>query len=199
MRKIIAFTLIMTCLSFVISCDKTETYADKLKKESKAIKRLKSDSSFVFIDDYPEDRVFKTNEFYRDPKSGVYFHVIDSGNGNRAVKGKTTVDVRYKWGYFFVDLDTAYQWKNTNIPNDLLSFTYNNSYPASYLETSSSNGSSNYYVKSYGIASVLEHVGEGAVVKMIIPFSSGSYYQQYIGYEPLYLGWVRFQFRRDQE
>jgi len=196
MKKIIAFLLAATCFSFIISCDKSETYADKLKKESRAINRIKSDSSLVFLDTYPEDGVFEANEFYRDPKSGVYFNVIDSGNGNRAVKNKTTVDVRYKWGYFIVDMDTSIHWRNTDAPSDLISFTYNNSSPTSYLETSSSNGYSNYYIKSYGMASVLDYVGEGAIVKLIVPFSCGSYYQQYIGYEPVYIGWVWYQFRK---
>lgn len=199
MKKFIAFTLIATCLSFILSCESTETYADKLKKEKKAINRLRADSSFVFIDDYPEDGKFEPNEFYRDPKTGIYINVIDSGNGNRAVQGKTTVDVRYKWGYYFVDMDTTKQWKNTDYPSDLVSFTFNNSLPTSYLETSTANGASNYYIKSYGMASALEHVGQNAIVKLIIPFSNGSYYQQYSGYEPLYLGWVQFKFRRDQE
>jgi len=194
MKKLIVFILILTTFSFVISCDDTETYADKLEKEEKAIRRIRNDSNYVFLKEYPEDGVFKPNEFYQDPKVGVYYNVIDSGNGNRAVKGATLIDVRYRAAYFFADRDTTeFENMSMNVASDLITFKYGT--PSTYIELSSGNGFSNYYIKSHGIAAALDHVGENAVVKFIIPFSCGSGFQQYSLYEPLYIGEVRFKFK----
>ena len=195
MRTIISFALSITCFSFLISsCSSSETYADKLKNEKKAINRLKNDSNFVFIDTYPEDGVFERNEFYHDAETGVYYNVVDSGNGNRAskVRPMTSISVRFARTYFF-STDDSTEWKNTGMSETFspVSFTYGLS--TTYISSSSTDGY-NYYIKSLGLTVPLEHVGENAVVRMIIPFTSGSYYQQYYGYEPLYLDFVKYRF-----
>lgn len=194
MKKLIASILILTSFSFMISCDDTETYADKLEKEEKAINRIKKDSGFVILKEYPQNGVFESNEFYQDPKVGVYINVIDSGNGNRAVENSTFVDARYKSGYFFAENDTL-EYENMSMGNagDLISFQYGKA--SSYISASSNYGFSNYYVKSLGMATALNYVGENAVVKLIIPFSCGSYFQQYYAYTPMYIGEVKFRFK----
>lgn len=196
MKKFIAFILILTTFSFLISCDDTETYADKLENEEKAIKRIRNDSGYVFLKEYPANGVFAPNEFYQDPKVGVYFNVIDSGNGNRAVKEATLVDVRYRGAHFFASKDTTIL-ENMSMPkaHDLITFKYGTA--STYIEMSSANGLSNYYVKSHGLATALDYVGENAVVKFIVPFSCGSGLQQSSLYEPLYIEEVIFKFKQE--
>lgn len=200
MKKLVLFILTLVTFSFIISsCEDTETYADKLKKEKKSIKRLLSDSSYYITEEYPKNRAFNEKEFYKDPRTGVFFHVVDSGNGNRPSETeKTFIRVRYKWGYFFQSNDTA-QWENSSMAtfNDQINFRYNDitSQTATYSEYYNYGYSySSVTIRSVGLAAPLDYVGENAIVKIIIPFSTGSYVQQTQNYEPLYIGYVRYEF-----
>lgn len=194
MKNLILSILTLTILSFAVSsCDNDETYADKLEKETKSIKKLLKDSSFYKVNTYPKDRAFNPGEFFTDPATGVLFHVIDSGNGNRA-KDKQYINVRYKWGYFFQsDKNRKAEHENSSMGtfHDKLLFRHNvsSTQMGAYNDTKP-----NFYIKSVGLAAPLKYVGENAIVKIIIPFSTGSYAQFYSLYEPLYVGYVRYEF-----
>lgn len=196
MKKLIAIALFISCISIVFySCDNDETYADKLKKEKKAISSLRQDSGFVFIDEYPANGVFGPKEFYRDPQTGIYMNVIDSGNGNRASSSnpKTSVLVRYAKTYRFSVGDTLEY--NNNMQNgtyDYITFEYGTS--STYTSSSTDAGVSNYYFKSPGLVAPLKYVGQNAIVRLIIPFSAGSGLQN-VTYEPVYMGHVQYRFQ----
>ncbi|MFR9165900.1 MAG: DUF4827 family protein [Dysgonomonas sp.] len=194
MKKLIAILLVITCIPVFFSCSKSETYADKLKKERKAIKRLINEKNIKVLDRYPENGVFAENEFYIDPRTGVYFNVVDSGNGNRpSAKEKTMVFVRYRDAQVIGEDTTM-----TNISdNDYIDFTIGNSY--TYTSSSTTDGLSNYLFKSIGmVAPIKDYVGEDAIVKLIVPFSCGSGFQQST-FQPVYIDYVRYTFRPGEE
>jgi len=199
MKKIIGGLAFFILISFVVtSCSKSETYADKLKKERKAINRFIDSHDIHVIYDYPSNGVFAENEFYLDSKTGVYMHVVDSGNGTRVssnTSDKIYITARYRDAIFLLMNDTL---SNTGPGSalDYIDFTYNQ--PNSYTDYTQS-VTSNYYVKSEGLILLpLNHVGDGAIVKLIIPFDMGSGYQRYY-YEPIYLGYVKYKFQAGQE
>ena len=93
MNKILGSSLMMTAVLLITSCDKTQSYADMLKAEEKAIERLMDEEDIVVLKEYPADGVFKENEFYQ-MDNDVYINVIDSGNGNRIGTKRQNVNVR---------------------------------------------------------------------------------------------------------
>ena len=196
MKKIIGGIAFLVLVSIVAaSCSKSETYADKLKKERKAINRLIDNNGFKIIYTYPKDGVFKENEFFHDSNSGIYLHVVDSGNGTRASKEhRTGVLVRYKNTIRPMYSDTVF-YQNTgqsvSETNDWIDFNYNQT--TSYISYYESAGYSNYFFKSPGMVAPLEYVGDGAIVKLIVPFDSGSGFQASY-YEPVYFGYLKYIF-----
>jgi hypothetical protein len=198
MKKIISVTIIAVCFCFFIlpSCDDTETYADKLKKERSAINRFLSAMQIKVIEEYPKDRLFEEKEFFLDPNSGVYFHVIDSGNGRKATAGRT-VYVRYKQtGSMIVASSTEdFTDSNTATPQDYLYFTYGDA--TTYIDYTASSTYSNYMYKSEGVIAPLKYLGDSAIVQLIVPFKVGSGYQQ-SSYEAIYFGWLFYDFRKEQ-
>lgn len=85
------YILMIMCVALLVaSCDKTKSYTERLKDERKAIDRLIDHEGFKILKNYPSDGVFKENEFVK-LDNDVYLNVIDSGNGERAVLGKTKV------------------------------------------------------------------------------------------------------------
>lgn len=155
------------------ACSSSETYADKLKNERKNISRFINEHDIVVLNSYPASGVFKENEFFRDPLTGVYINVIDSGNGNRADASKRSeVNVRF-WDAMTLpaaDSDTI----SNNVPGlQPISFTYG--IVATYANANSS--TLDYYYLSSGITAPLQYVGENARVRLIVPFATGSNYQ----------------------
>jgi len=201
MKKIIGGIGFFVLVSIILaSCSKTETYADKLKYQRRAINRLMGDSGFYTTNEYPKDRPFHDKEFYVDPTTGIYINVVDSGNGRRAnAQTKTEVYVRFDdtWSLIIGASDTV---PLTNIgngyQNDYINFSYGQS--GTYYESSTGNGSSNYYFKSQGLVAPLSYVGNRAIVRVIVPFGVGSTYQQQY-YEPIFFGYVEYEFEKEQE
>ena len=179
---------------FTLSCDSTPTYSELKKKQEKAIKKLIADKGFEILKDYPVDGVFGENQYIK-LDNGIYLNVVDSGNGNRAVLGKTLVLTR------FIVQDFA----NRDEPR-VEDYFDNRSYPFEFVHgnakaTMSAHDPSvlnisqdaYYYYFSTGLESALLYVGENAVVKLIIPFETGSLMQQSINI-PLYYEKVRYTY-----
>lgn len=78
MNKILGSSLMISAVLLATSCDKTQSYADMLKAEEKAIEKLMDEEDIVILKEYPADGVFKENEFYQ-MDNDVYINVIDSG------------------------------------------------------------------------------------------------------------------------
>lgn len=164
--------IIGLCVAFA-ACSSSETYADKLKNERKNISRFINEHNIVVLSQYPASGVFKENEYFRDPLTGVYINVIDSGNGNRAsVNNRSEVNVRF-WDAMTLptaDSDTV----GNNIAGlQPISFTYG--ITATY--SSANTNSLEYYYLSTGITAPLQYVGENARVRLIVPFANGSNFQ----------------------
>ncbi|MDR1809637.1 MAG: DUF4827 domain-containing protein [Prevotella sp.] len=195
MKKLIGLAVAAVCLSFLLSCDDTETYADKLKRERAAISRFIDTSGIKIIHEYPEGRLFEANEFFLDPESGVYFHVIDSGNGRRATAGRK-IYVRYSnTGSFISSSSFSDTNESSGLEQDYLNFTYGNT--TTYTDNSYSNTYSNYAYKSAGVVAPLSYVGDSAIIKLIVPFKVGSGLQQ-TSYEPVYFGRLFYDFLKEQ-
>lgn len=180
--------LAILTISFIVaisSCSKTETYADKLKNEKKVLKRFMSENNIQLIYDYPTNRSFKENEFFVDPKTGTYFNVVDSGNGER-FKTNDLVYMRYRGGRILPDTI-----KDTNDGNGVglqpITFTYG-------VTTTYVNSQDYDHGKfmSPAVAAPLAYVGEGAIVKIIIPFNLGSSYQK-SAFLPAYIDYVKYR------
>lgn len=174
MRKVLGLIcfIIGLCVAFA-ACSSSETYADKLKNERKNISRFINEHNIVVLNQYPASGVFEENEYFRDPLTGVYINVIDSGNGNRvSVSKRSEVNVRFD-GAMTLPTNESDTTTNNLPGSQPISFTYG--ITATY--SNSNVGSFDYYYLSTGITAPLQYVGENARVRLIVPFASGSNYQ----------------------
>ncbi len=174
MRKVLGLIcfIIGLCVVFA-ACSSSETYADKLKNERKNISRFINEHNIVVLNQYPASGVFEENEYFRDPLTGVYINVIDSGNGNRAsAANRSEVNVRF-WDAMKLPTADSDTISNNVAGLQPISFTYG--ITATYSNTNTS--SLDYYYLSSGITAPLQYVGENARVRLIVPFSTGSNYQ----------------------
>lgn len=174
MRKVLGLIcfIIALCVAFA-ACSSSETYADKLKNERKNISRFINEHNIVVLNQYPASGVFEENEYFRDPLTGVYINVIDSGNGNRAsVSKRSEVNVRFD-GAMTLPTNESDTTTNNLPGSQPISFTYG--ITATY--SNSNTGSFDYYYLSTGITAPLQYVGENARVRLIVPFASGSNFQ----------------------
>lgn len=188
MKKLIGGILALLTLVFLFpSCDDTESYADKLKKEKKNISNFLTENKIDLIYEYPEDGEFKDNQFFYDKSAGIYIQVVDTGNGKRASNSGvlSVVNVRYSETR---ELPDTTKYSNSGAGGGApLEFIYG--LPATYTESTTSSG---YYFKSASLAYPLQYVGEEGIVRLLIPFSQGSYYQQNTSYGPVYMGHVKY-------
>lgn len=190
------YILMIMCVALVlVSCDKTKSYTEHLKDERKAIDRLIDNEGIRVLKNYPSDGVFKENEFVK-LDNDVYLNVIDSGNGERAVLGTTKVLCRFE-AKGFLDSDTAYMMTN-NLTYSLGALGFPTEFIFGYNVYS---GESRSYDPDLfvgeGLATALYHVGDGAIVKLIVPFkrmASGGYFQK--NYIPVYFSKVKYTFEK---
>lgn len=188
MKKSFNILLILCAVLAVVSCgDKTKSYTDMLNAQEKAIEALIRDSGIVVLKNYPENGVFKDKEFVLLPND-VYMHVIDSGNGTRAVLSQTTVLTRFKG--LLLDTDTVIPFENFSSWKFPVEFKYGN------YSSPVDNNAFNAFL-SEGLGTPLQYVGDRARVKLIVPFQVGStigaYSQQSAG-TPVYYDLVTYQF-----
>lgn len=173
MRKItIIICLIAGICIFFGACSDSETYADKVNQEKKYIKDFLNEHNVEVLSEYPSNGVFKSNQFYLDA-SGVYINVVDSGNGKRA---STYSNVYYRFtDAMWLPAEDSDTLSLVDISTQPLEFRYGDAVSYSY----SSSYDYRYYYLCPGAVVPLKYVGEGAVVKLLIPFKSttGSAYQ----------------------
>ena len=195
MNKILGSSLMMTAVLLITSCDKTQSYADMLKAEEKAIERLMDEEDIVVLKEYPADGVFKENEFYQ-MDNDVYINVIDSGNGNRMGTKRQNVNSRFVVRFFKSDTLELDGFASSRLP---VTFSYQKYTEVYYIWGYDQNDTNVDAVMSSficeGLASGLQHVGDSAVVKLIVPFKVGPSSFQQSG-EPLYFPKVRYTFEQ---
>ncbi len=170
MRKIIALTCFITLLILLAGCNHDVSYAERVNAEKDRISEFIDQQNVEVLNTYPSNGVFGENQYYKDNDSGVYFHVVDSGNGKRAAYRS---EVYFRFSEVttlpIADSESLDLW-GSNPGLQPLSFIYGvtSTYTDSY-----SSGPSNYYL-SQGVTIPLQYVGENAIVDMIVPFKSGS-------------------------
>lgn len=173
-KRIIFIAFIFAALSMQIACNKTKTYTDYLKDENKAIDKFIKAEGIRVLEDFPADKKFGKKEFYLDPASGVYYHIIDSGNGERITPGDE-IYIRFTGMKFFMTEDTAsYSNINAHTPETLV-FGNTSSYT------------------SLGWIIPLQYVGDSASVRMIVPFNAGTSYAK-SNYQPAYYEKIFYRF-----
>ena len=100
MKKGFNILLILCAALVAISCSKTKSYTDMLKDEKKAINRLIDENDFEILKDFPEDSVFKENQFVR-LENGTYLNIIER------VQAKELFSTRQR---FYTDVMFPIRW-----------------------------------------------------------------------------------------
>lgn len=200
MKKIhwVLITFIAVVVAFS-ACNKTETYADLLKKENKALDRFLKENSIQVLDYIESGQTFDKNQYYKDP-SGVYYRVIDYGDLDNMASAEFRTPVILRYGPILDiinnndTLDIGNQWQSTSIYT--MGFSYGN--PSTYQRDSKSYTNygeyQEYLYLSPAIALPLKYVGDKGKVSMIVPFSAGSFYQNYTSYSPYFFTEITYNF-----
>ena len=155
MKNIIITSLItIIAIGVFSSCNKDRTYAQRLSDERKKIERFIDENDINVLREYPKDSVFQEKDFYFDTSSGIYYNVIDSGNGRR-IRGGEEFYVRFDGLRYIESTDTAIYSNISALQPEVL--VYGNS--ATYSATA--------------WVAPLKNVSDRAKVKMIVPFNMG--------------------------
>jgi len=175
---VIISLIIISCISF--SCKQSKSLQELLQEEKKAIDRFITMNDFVILKDYPADSIFKENEYYRT-SDGLFFHVVDLGNGKR-VKPADDVSVRYEYFQYIKDVVSGDTTTYNFLSYQPFSFVYGIS--ATYMSASSP--------VCQGWVIPLSYVGENAVIDIIIPSSLGSYNDYNTSIAPVFYKNLRY-------
>lgn len=196
MRKIFLFLgFALVAFSFIVSCDDGKTYAEMMEEEKKLIENFMKDSSFVVLDQFPQDTVFGKNEFYRFD-DGLHMNIIDRGSGASFEDGmEITVrftEINLSSGVIISNMKSSSQGTNPDVFRYQVSgsskggtFIYENDseYPLMMTIYSSSSVPA-------GWLEPLDYLKDGASVKLIVPHKLGqsdaSYYVYPCYYEIQY-------------
>ena len=174
---IISF-MIISCMSF--SCKQSKSLQELLQEEKKAIDRFITMNDFVILKTYPSDGVFKENEYYRT-SDGLFFHVVDSGNGKKV---KLADDVSVRYGYF--------QYIKDVVSGDTTTYNFLYYQPFSFVYGLSATYQNPNTPVCQGWVIPLLYVGENAVVDMIVPSSLGSYNDYNTNIAPVFYRNLRY-------
>ena len=192
--------LLTAAVLTLTSCGKNESFASRQKAERKAVEKFINERGIEVLYRYPASGVFGKNQYFLindgQNEGRVYLHVVDSGNGNRAVRGRTEVLMRCSGEHFF-KRDTSEKFNTFVNVAGPIEFVYGT---AHYVSSQGRYGSGNnviynpagYYLGP-GVESALRYVGENATVSLIVCFEDGSA-QQLDAYEPLFYDRVTFRF-----
>jgi len=180
----IVFLMIVSCVLF--SCNQRKSLQELLQEERKAIDRFIVMNDLVILKDYPKDGVFKEKEYFRT-NEGLFFHVVDSGNGTRA-QLLTDVAVRFDYSRYIKDFVKG---DSTAIyPYHYGDFHYY--HPFSFVFGISQTYSSSYSPVCQAWVIPLLYVGEEAVLDMIVPSSIGATNDNYPNIAPVFYKNLRY-------
>ena len=178
MKKILLFISLIVTASTFFACDKQKTAQEMLKEERKSIGRFISNNEIIETNDTAQ---MHQDKVYYKTKEGLYIHVINRGNGNKA-KYDQKILVRYSDLIYFNDT-TKYSNMSSKEPS--LTFNYNNSYTYG--------GSDGYDLSCAGLSIGLGLVSENAEVSLIVPSELQSSFRQGF-YQPIYFGFLKYRF-----
>jgi hypothetical protein len=194
MRKIIGVIFAFIGLSIIFAACRKDSFADRLEREAKVINQFVRDQGFKVRNDYPTSRVFADKEYFKDSRTGVYIHVIDSGNDDKIKNGDLVLMKYYNTRLLMSSPDSL----NTNDQQNRDEFAEMSMVYGSGLYTANYDGRSlaSYYMYMFlspACARPLDfNLGNNAEVSLLVPFLNGSSYQQYSGYEPVFFGRLRY-------
>jgi hypothetical protein len=165
MKKTLIFVLasiaLLACLS--TACDSQKTLQERLQEEKRAIDRYIKRNNLVILGEYPKSGVFGEKEYFKT-NDGLYIHVVDSGNGQRATSLTDVVTVRFEYRHDIAVSDTSVTyWSETALIQPYF-FTFG------LAQTYTVSGS----LVCEGWVHPLFYVGKTAVVDLIIPSALGS-------------------------
>ncbi len=163
MRKSFYFLLVFFVAMAGVSCNKTQSYTDMLNAQKKAINKLIDENDFEILSNFPEDSIFKENQFVK-LDNGVYLNIISKGNSDRAVLYSTDIQTRFV-AHMFMGTDTG--------TVDLMGPHSNGTSPVEFKYGYYTAGLTDNYNNQFigeGLASGLPYVGDSAYVKLIVPF-----------------------------
>ena len=169
------------------SCNKRRTYAEILKDETRAIEKFILENKLIVLDEFPENLVFKSNEFYRDPATGVYFNIIEPGDTANKVKEGEEVYVRFIGLRYFTSSNDTTEYSNED--------PVRSPFPESLIYRGSVTvmNRSLYSGSTPGWAVPLSYIGHAGKVKMIVPFNMGSQSDQQ-SYSTTYYDYIKYRF-----
>jgi hypothetical protein len=186
-RYIIFFLLGLMIVS--ASCNKRKTYAELLKDENKAIDKFITQNKLVILENFPANSVFKSNEFYRDPATGVYYNIIELGdttNTNMAKIG-VVIYVRFSGLRYFRSEKDSTEYSNNDPIRSPFPETFIYRGPVTVSNRSLYSGT------TPGWAVPLTRIGHAGKVKLIVPFNMGSASDQQ-SYSTTYYDKVEYRF-----
>ena len=155
MKKIIIASLIsIVAIAMFSSCNDSKTYAQYLNDEKEIIKRFVNQNDITILTEYPKDSVFKEKEFFFDSSSGIYYNVVDSGNGRRILGGEELY-IRFKGLEYISTGDTTTYSNIYSLQPEILVYGNTSTYG------------------SVAWVAPLKNVGDRAKVRMIVPFNMG--------------------------
>ncbi|MFZ4455731.1 MAG: DUF4827 family protein [Bacteroidales bacterium] len=159
MKKIILLLNLLVFVSIIFtSCNNEKSYAERLAEEKDHISKLLSDS-FVVIPFNKDSLYTKANRHIMQLSNGSYLAIISKGNmGDTAVAG-TVVTYRFRKSLLLND----YTYIDNIQSIDPCKFVYSKLNPA--RTSFSGSGLSS----CPGLQAPMEFLGNGAVVKLIIP------------------------------
>ena len=166
-NKILGIISIAIIFCMFFSCNDGKSLQELLQEERKAIDRFIAINDLVILKDYPKDGVFKENEYFRT-NDGLFFQVVDSGNGKR-VKLLDEVSVRFDYIQYVKDFAKG---------DETLIYPLNPYDPYTFVYGIEQTYYSYYSVVCQAWIIPLSYVGEEAVLNLIIPSSIGSMYDR---------------------
>ncbi|MDR0428158.1 MAG: DUF4827 domain-containing protein [Dysgonamonadaceae bacterium] len=172
MRKTVLFISSILILGIIsLACERQKTTQEYLREERKAIERFLDRQGIRVRETYPAEHRFAENEYFKT-NEGIYFQVVDSGNGDKIDPFVDVEDVQVRLDYLFNIKSYVSGRQDTLVPVSL---------PMSFLSGSliiygnrKTTGSSYTNISGPGWAYPLKYVREGAVVNMILPSSFGN-------------------------
>ncbi len=180
----ISISLITICLILFASCKDKKTYVDHLKDEARAIELFIAKNNIDVLEKLPENGIFKSNQFYKDPATGVYYNIVDYGAKELKASLGEEIYIRFKGLIYFMTSDTS---TYSNLDPSLSPF------PQTQVYRGAVNSSTKSHYSTPGWIVPVPSIGHKAVVKMIVPFEMGSSYDQ-SQFQPTYYDHVEYRF-----
>ncbi len=196
MKKIsifIQFVLLLTAI--FSSCSDSKTYAELLAEEKDAISKFIADSGYVVINNFEGDSLYNpaTKKLVK-MSNGMYLAIINKGSKtDTAVPYITTVTFRFKMAKVLTGNDTSY------VSNY---FNFRDSSPNLFKYKAQATTQSYHYTSGRtmlceAIQYPMDFLGNGAIVKMIIP-SKISFTDYQSSVKPLYISELKYTFSKQE-